>query len=142
MPCDSQGKTSQRLLAELFRMSLPPCRVLHRTEESAKLELEINKDLIVFDGHFSQHAAVVPGVALIDWAIRNGRELFSFQLRFLRIETLKFQQVIRPDTAVNLDIDWNPIKSVLAFRYESMHGVHANGRIVFSLPECGSSPSS
>jgi len=135
MPADSQGKTSQRLLAELFRMSLPPTKSLQRSNDSAKMEMAISKDLIVFDGHFSQHAAVVPGVALIDWAIRHGRSLFSFDHRFSRIEALKFQQVIRPDSNVNLDLEWNASKGILMFRYESSLGTHANGRIVFSLPE-------
>lgn len=138
MPVDSQGKTSQRVLAELFRLSLPPGKILRKSDDSAQLQLQIKKDLLVFDGHFSQHAAVVPGVALIDWAIKNGRELFSMPPRFLRIEALKFQQVIRPDTDVNLDIQWNAAKGVLMFRYESTLGVHANGRILFSETDIGS----
>ena len=138
MPVDSQGKTSQRVMAELFRLSLPPSRILQRTEDSALLELKVNKDLVVFDGHFSQHAAVVPGVALIDWAIKNGRELFALHPRFVRIEALKFQQVIPPDTDVNLDIQWNEAKGMLMFRYESQHGAHANGRILFSREIAGS----
>ncbi len=141
MPVDSQGKTSQRVLAELFRMSLPPCMVLQRTEDSAQLELNVNKDLVVFDGHFSQHAAVVPGVALIDWAIKNGRALFPLHPRFVRIEALKFQQVIRPDTDVKLEIQWNETKGMLVFRYESIHGAHANGRILFSREITGSATS-
>jgi len=138
MPVDSQGKTSQRAMAELFRLSLPSCRILQRAEDSALLELRVSKDLVVFDGHFSQHAAVVPGVALIDWAIKNGRTLFALHPRFVRIEALKFQQVIRPDTDVNLDIQWNEAKGMLMFRYESQHGAHANGRILFSREITGS----
>jgi acyl-coenzyme A synthetase/AMP-(fatty) acid ligase len=135
MPCDNQGKTSQRLLAELFRMSLPPTKTLRHSGGSAQLEMAMSKDLIVFDGHFSQHAAVVPGVALIDWAIKHGRMLFSFNYSFLRLEALKFQQVIRPDSLINLDLDWNASKGILMFRYESPIGLHANGRILFCLPE-------
>ncbi len=138
MPVDSQGKTSQRAMAELFRLSLPSSRILQLTEDSAMLELRVNKDLVVFDGHFSQHAAVVPGVALIDWAIKNGRTLFALHPRFVRIEALKFQQVIRPDTDVNLDIQWNEPKGMLMFRYESQHGAHASGRILFSREMTGS----
>ncbi len=135
MPVDSQGKTSQRVLAELFRLSLPPTRSLQYSADSAQLVLDINNNLIIFDGHFSQHAAVVPGVALIDWAIKHARDLFTFKHRFLRIEALKFQQVIRPDNDIHLDLQWNAIKGVLMFRYESVHGLHANGRIVFSIME-------
>lgn len=138
MPVDSQGKTSHRVLAELFRMSLPPTKQLQRNTDSAQLLLDIHKDLIVFDGHFSQHAAVVPGVALIDWAIKHGRSLFSFDLRFLRIEALKFQQVIRPGSDINLDLQWNAVKGALMFRYESEQGMHANGRIIFAQPAAAS----
>lgn len=132
MPVDSQGKTSQRVLAELFRLILPPCKILQKSEDSAQMQLQINRDLVVFDGHFSRHAAVVPGVALIDWAIKNAREIFRMPPRFLRIEALKFQQVIRPDTDLKLDLQWNDAKAALMFRYESEHGLHANGRILFS----------
>lgn len=135
MPIDSQGKTSHRVLAELFRMSLPTTKNLQRDVDSAQLELSIGKELVVFDGHFSQHAAVVPGVALIDWAIKHARSLFSFQHRFLRIEALKFQQVIRPDSSVSLELKWNAVKGVLMFTYESQGGKHANGRIVFAIPD-------
>lgn len=137
MPVDSQGKTSQRVLSELFRLSMPPCKILQQSENSAQLELKIKKDLVVFEGHFSQKAAVVPGVALIDWAIKKSRELFLMPQRFLGIEALKFQQVIRPDTDVSLDIQWNEAKGMLVFRYESLLGVHANGRIFFSRAESG-----
>lgn len=140
MPMDSQGKTSQRTLAGLFRLSLPPNRILQRAENSARLALEMHKDLIVFDGHFSQHAAVVPGVALIDWAIKHFRHLFGIDYRFLRIEALKFQQVIRPGFEINLDLQWNAAKGILMFVYESGHGVHSNGRIVFASPDITSSP--
>ena len=135
MPVDSQGKTSQRMLAELFRMSLPTTKNLQRSVDSAQLELAISKELIVFDGHFSQHAAVVPGVALIDWAIKHARRLFTFDHRFLRIEALKFQQVIRPDCNIHLDLQWNAVKGILMFTYESQNGKHANGRIVFAIPD-------
>ena len=135
MPVDSQGKTSQRMLAELFRMSLPTTKNLQRSVDSARLELAISKELIVFDGHFSQHAAVVPGVALIDWAIKHARRLFTFDHRFLRIEALKFQQVIRPDCNIHLDLQWNAVKGILMFTYESQNGKHANGRIVFAIPD-------
>jgi len=137
MPVDSQGKSSQRILGQLFRMSLPPTKSLQHSADSAQLVLDINRDLIIFDGHFSQQAAVVPGVALIDWAIKHARDLFAFKHHFLRIEALKFQQVIQPDNDVYLDIQWNSIKGVLIFRYESAQGVHANGRILFSNIENG-----
>ncbi len=137
MPSDSQGKTSQRVLAELFRMSLPQTKSFLCAGDSAQLQLEINTDLIIFDGHFSKHAAVVPGVALIDWAIKHARDLFTFNHRFLRIEALKFQQIIRPGNNVQLDLQWNALKGILMFRYESAQGVHANGRIVFSIIDNG-----
>jgi 3-hydroxymyristoyl/3-hydroxydecanoyl-(acyl carrier protein) dehydratase len=137
LPVDSQDKTSQRSMIELFRSSIPASRTISLTEESARLELIVMADLVFFDGHFSEHAAVIPGVALIDWAIKHGRALFPLHQHFLRIEALKFQKVIRPDTDIFLDIQWNEAKGMLVFRYESVHGVHASGRIFFSNAKTG-----
>ena len=75
--------------------------------------------------------AILPGVAQLDWAIRFGREAFVMPPRFLRMEALKFQQVLRPGARVTLSLEWLPEKGALQFRYQSAVGTHASGRVSF-----------
>jgi 3-hydroxymyristoyl/3-hydroxydecanoyl-(acyl carrier protein) dehydratase len=101
---------------------------------AAELELDLDADLAVFDGHFPQ-ATILPGVAQLDWAIRFGREAFPLPPRFLRMEALKFQRVARPGDRIRLHLQWAAEKSTLAFQYTSAHGPHASGRVVFAAQE-------
>jgi acyl-CoA synthetase (AMP-forming)/AMP-acid ligase II/3-hydroxymyristoyl/3-hydroxydecanoyl-(acyl carrier protein) dehydratase len=133
MPVDSQGKSSERLLAGLFQAERPVPTWLERDSGTARLSLAADADLAVFDGHFEQ-APIVPGVALVDWAIRWGREAFVIELPFQRMDAMKFQRVVSPGTELDLSLSWQAETGVLGFRFESAQGVHAGGRIVFATP--------
>ncbi|GGD53140.1 AMP-binding protein [Pseudoxanthomonas indica] len=129
LPVNAQGKVTDRELMALFRPERPEPHWRLREAESAELELDLSPDLAVFDGHFPQ-AAVLPGVAQLDWAIRFGREAFPLPPRFLRMEALKFQRVARPHDRIRLQLQWLPAKQCLQFTYTSAHGPHASGRVV------------
>ena len=131
LPQDAQGKTTQAALEVLFRPAHPQPRWLKRDADAAELEIELDPQLLVFDGHFPQ-VAILPGVAQTDWAIRFAREAFPLPSRFLRLEALKFQQVARPGQTLRLQLEWNGERATLAFRYVSALGVHAGGRAVFA----------
>ena len=81
-----------------------------REEAKADLEIVLDPELAVFDGHFPQ-IAILPGVAQLDWAVRWGREAFAMPPRFIRMENLKFQRVLRPGTRVRLHLEWQQAKS-------------------------------
>lgn len=130
LPANAQGKTTQAALLAMFRPAHPQPRWLRRDAHSAELELELDPQLLVFDGHFPQ-APILPGVAQTDWAIRFGREAFALPPHFLRLETLKFQQVALPGQTLRLSLDWDGAHAALTFRYSSEAGVHARGRVVF-----------
>ena len=66
------------------------------------------------------------------WAIRWGREAFGIEQKFLRVDTMKFQRIVVPDTLLDLGLDWQPHCGALAFRFDSEHGVHAGGRVLFA----------
>ena len=84
-----------------------------------------------FQGHFPQ-AAILPGVAQLDWAVRFARQAFVMRGAFVRMDAVKFQHVARPGDELTLQLDWDAARNVLAFRYTSSHGVHASGRVVFA----------
>lgn len=130
MPVNAQGKVTAAALTALFRPERPEPQWLRREARQAELELELSPALAAFDGHFPQ-AAILPGVAQLDWAIRFGREAFALPPRFLRMEALKFQQVLRPGARVALSLEWLPEKGALQFRYQSAAGTHASGRVLF-----------
>ena len=131
LPANAQGKTSDAALRALFRPLLPAPQWLQRTPRQARLELQLDPSLAVFDGHFPQ-LPILPGIAQLDWAVRFGREAFALPAHFLRVEALKFQQVARPGLCIGLHLEWQAERATLAFRYESAHGAHARGRVVFA----------
>jgi acyl-CoA synthetase (AMP-forming)/AMP-acid ligase II len=131
LPLDAQGKTPLHLLAALFQPARPEPRWLSRDAAAAELALTADADLLVFDGHFRE-APIVPGVALVDWAIGWGREAFAIPPAFTRMDAMKFQRVVTPGTELALSLGWQAETGVLAFRYQSTGGAHASGRIVFT----------
>ena len=131
LPVNAQGKSTQASLQALFQPSMPPLRWLDRSDSTATVQLALDPSLRVFDGHFPQ-VAVLPGVAQVDWAIRLGRQVFAMPPRFLRMDTVKFQQLARPGDVLLLQLDWDAARAVLGFRFSSDHGVHASGKVLFS----------
>jgi len=132
LPCNAQGKSTEAMLRELFRRSIPAVRWLEADDTSATAELDIAEDLAIFDGHFPG-APIVPGVAQVDWvmALAPQRLAVPARHRFARLDVLKFQAVIRPGATVRLALAWQPSACALAFRLTSDAGSHASGKIVF-----------
>ena len=135
LPVNAQGKTTQALLLALLepthdaRPRRPALRVLEQAPARVLLELTVPPDLLYFDGHFSV-APVLPGVVQVDWALHYGRLHFGLAVPFAGMHALKFQQMIRPGTPVQLELAWDEVKRSLNFRYFSDAGAHASGRIL------------
>lgn len=128
MPADARGKTSERALTALFRPLMPPPLWLRRDAHGASATLTATAELAAFEGHFPQ-APILPGVVLLDWAVRLGRDAFGLSFDVQRVEALKFQQLVRPGTELTVDLALVPGR--LDFRFTSAHGVHAAGRLRF-----------
>ena len=128
MPADARGKTSERALTALFRPLMPPPLWLRRDAHGASATLIATAELAAFEGHFPQ-APILPGVVLLDWAVRLGRDAFGLSFDVQRVEALKFQQLVRPGTELTVDLALVPGR--LDFRFTSAHGVHAAGRLRF-----------
>ncbi len=133
LPVNSQGKITEAALASLFaeKAMRPEPRWIVRTPVHATLELSITAELRVLEGHFPE-AAVVPGVAQLDWAINWGREVFGFTGQFARMEVLKFQALMMPGHEVKLSLDWNAERSTLTFKFSSDTANFSSGRVVLS----------
>ncbi|WP_373988261.1 AMP-binding protein [Duganella sp. BuS-21] len=144
MPVNAQGKVTLAALQALLeggeggcignseasghRPRLPRVRELERDAQRVLLEIVAPASLLYFDGHFDA-APILPGVVQVDWAMHYGRQYFTLAARFKGINALKFQQVIQPETAVQLELVHDAAKGGLNFRYMSDAGQHASGRV-------------
>jgi 3-hydroxymyristoyl/3-hydroxydecanoyl-(acyl carrier protein) dehydratase len=140
LPVNAQGKTTRAGLLALLedaqesaeaptRPRFPQVALLEDEAARKVLELVVPAELLYFDGHFTV-APVLPGVVQVDWAIHYGRLHFGLAGAFGGINALKFQQMIRPDVPVRLELAWDAVKGSLNFRYFSEAGAHASGRIL------------
>ena len=128
LPVDARGKTGERDLASLFRPLMPEPDWQLREDGKASATLLATAELAAFEGHFPQ-AAILPGVVMVDWAVRLGRDAFGVAGDLQCMEALKFQQLVRPGMLLTADLDWSP--GLLGFRFTSAQGVHASGRLRF-----------
>jgi acyl-coenzyme A synthetase/AMP-(fatty) acid ligase len=139
LPVNAQGKTTHAELLALLedkpaRPTLPRQRLLEKEAQRAVFELIAPHDLFYFDGHFPA-APILPGVVQVDWAIAYGRQCFDLPPLFRGIHALKFQNVVRPEMPVTLELLHDPVKSCLTFRLSSPAGQHASGKILFGTPD-------
>jgi hypothetical protein len=138
LPVDARGKTTAAQLLALLdaRPREPAVRMLERDDARVLLELTVPSDLLYFDGHFAV-APVLPGVVQVDWAIRYGMAYLGSAGSFAGMQALKFQQMIRPERPVRLELTRDVARGGLAFRYFSEAGAHASGRILYGPdPAC------
>jgi acyl-CoA synthetase (AMP-forming)/AMP-acid ligase II/3-hydroxymyristoyl/3-hydroxydecanoyl-(acyl carrier protein) dehydratase len=135
LPVNAQGKTTQAGLLALLddkaetRPRYPALRLLEEAPARVLLELTVPAGLLYFDGHFSI-APVLPGVVQVDWAIHYGCRYFGLDAGITGMAALKFQQMIRPEQPVLLELMLDSAKGSLNFRYFSEAGAHASGRIL------------
>jgi acyl-coenzyme A synthetase/AMP-(fatty) acid ligase/3-hydroxymyristoyl/3-hydroxydecanoyl-(acyl carrier protein) dehydratase len=132
LPCNAQGKTTEHMLRDQFRRTLPATQWLERSPTHAVALLDVDAGLAAFDGHFAQ-VPILPGVAQVDWAARLAAQVLPVPpaSRFHRLDALKFLQVIRPGCQLRLELDWQAERHLLAFTLSSDAGRHATGRIVY-----------
>lgn len=130
LPVNAQGKTTELALLALFDPRRPATRLLARSANAVSLQVEISQASPFFEGHFAQ-TPILPGVVQLDWVVLFGREFFSLPPKFLRLETVKFQQVIQPGVPIEMALNFDADRGRLSFTLRSAAGSHASGRIVF-----------
>ncbi|MFC7422168.1 AMP-binding protein [Iodobacter arcticus] len=135
MPSNAQSKTTHAALLALFDPRRPEARLIERSKDAAQLTIDVSASSPFFDGHFTS-APILPGVAQVDWALCLARELFELPAQFLRMEVLKFQQVILPNSQIQLELKTlnKGEETTLTFKFVSAVGTHASGRIVLGGP--------
>lgn len=134
LPVNAQGKTTEAALKALFDDDMPVVRWLARGATEARAEFSVEAGDAAFVGHFPA-AAILPGVILLDWAIRCARDCFALAAPVSGLGILKFQQPVLPGTRLNVSLQWKPQARAMTFRITSAAGVHASGRVLFAVSD-------
>lgn len=135
LPYNSQGKLAQAQVEQMLgakrATQITPESV---TEQDGELRIQarVPIDLAHFAGHFAS-TPVVPGVVQIDWALQLARQLLEdLPPRFAGMETLKFQQLMRPGDQVQLSLRFDAGRSKLYFAFSHKNAPCASGRILLA----------
>ncbi|WP_460097332.1 AMP-binding protein [Pseudomonas sp. S3_C01] len=132
LPLNAQGKLPQAEVEALLMAPRPKApEVLERVETDGEwsLQLVVPPDLAYFSGHFPT-APVLPGVVQVDWALSLGRQLLDLPPRFVGMEVLKFQQLVRPGDEIQLHLRFDRERGKLYFAYRNDTAACSSGRIV------------
>ncbi|QWD23770.1 AMP-binding protein [Polynucleobacter paneuropaeus] len=99
-------------------------------ENSVELVLDMLKSLACFNGHFDDFP-VVPGVALIDWAMRAAESRLLRDHVFIGMSQIKFQKFIQPNQIIRLSLDFNLESMNLKYKYHSAGIIYSSGILKF-----------
>ncbi|WP_207283417.1 AMP-binding protein [Pseudomonas sp. FW300-N2F2] len=135
LPLNAQGKLPQAEVEALLMAPRPKApEVLEQVETDGEwsLRLVVPPDLAYFSGHFPT-APVLPGVVQVDWALSLGRQLLDLPPRFVGMEVLKFQQLVRPGDDIQLHLRFDRERGKLYFAYRNATAACSSGRIVLGM---------
>ncbi len=132
LPWNAQNKLPQSVFDQTAgpRPTAPIMAQAYATGATdRRYALTIPLDLAHFPGHFAP-TPVVPGVALIGWAMTLATRDLLPALRFGGMEALKFQRLTRPGDTVDLAMRWDAQRGKVYFEYTLDGSPCASGRIV------------
>lgn len=114
----------------------PSINTAERTATACKLELFIAADMHWLTGHFPQQP-VVAGVVQTHWASEIAKFVFAPGDNFIRIDNLKFQQVILPGQQLQLSLDCTstpaPTPTIaIKFCYSQGETIFSEGKLTFN----------
>ena len=136
IPVNTQGKINTQHLKTLFfpeqqpRLPNVERQLSIDNQDSHELILKIPDNLYYFAGHFPGRS-ILPGVVQLSWVKHFGKQIYPQVGDFLRLEAIKFQEVILPSATVTLKLYFDQQKGKLNFHYYSGSINHSSGRMVF-----------
>lgn len=124
IPVDTQGKRRLATLRTLFETA--PARitlqdglvyeVLASTGDTATLRVELQPQLVWFQGHFPD-TPVMPGIAQVHAAVLLGRAVLGFSPTGGELSRCKFKGLARPGETLSLTLSADPGKGRLTFAW-------------------------
>ncbi|KIC39849.1 hypothetical protein RA27_17225 [Ruegeria sp. ANG-R] len=92
----------------------------------AVLWLDVVPELTCLQGHFPEKP-IVPGIALLDWAVQLADQVFGCGRAVAGTRNLKFKKVVEPQTQLELTLEHHPERDRVKFTIASAFGEHASG---------------
>lgn len=116
MPVDTRGKLPAAAVAAAFRPGAQGFETLAhvRDAEGDHYELRVNPELVHFAGHFPG-LPILPGVVLIDWAVRLAATHNAAVRTMASVDQLKFMAPVPPGAVVSLRLTHEPERSRVRF---------------------------
>jgi len=119
--------------AQPVRPTEPEIRVVRTLADGAEFDLFIPPDLAYLDGHFP-YMPIVPGVALIDWAVKLAARHLKFPIDSAQAFRVKFRRIAIPNTVVTLSLRHTAPWRRLNFQYSSGVEILSAGSIIMNVP--------
>jgi hypothetical protein len=94
-----------------------------------RLLLAVGAEVVYFRGHFPGNP-VLPGITQLHWAVGVAMSLFRFGEVPREIKRLKFRNIIRPSSVLELVLE-NRNTHQVEFRFASCGQVHSTGCLCF-----------
>lgn len=108
---------------------------VNHSENHYVIDITIGSDMHWLEGHFPQQP-VVAGVVQTHWAGEFSKHVFNLGDEFIRIDNLKFQQVILPGQSLQLTLDYSVATDSRAVKFRYLQGetIFSEGKLVFNNP--------
>ena len=103
IPKTTMGKINTNLINHIFSVNLSLPVILNRDEKQNEIIYKVlfHKNCNFFNGHFPEFK-LVPGVVQIYWAKEFAKAHFNVELGEGQWKRIKFSNIIKPDSIVNL----------------------------------------
>lgn len=112
----------------------PRVNAISSSEHRCIIDLFIAADMHWLQGHFPEQP-VVAGVVQTHWAGELAKYVFATGDECIRIDNLKFQQVILPGQSLQLTLDYSGgATTAVKFRYSWEETLFSEGKLVFNTP--------
>jgi len=111
------------------RNSRPGILSLLSEPDHHRVLLDVGAELVFFQGHFPGNP-ILPGIAQLHWAVGAAMSLFGFREAPYEIKRLKFRNIIRPSSVIELVLDGKDKREV-TFEFASSGQVHSTGCLCF-----------
>jgi acyl-CoA synthetase (AMP-forming)/AMP-acid ligase II len=142
LPSGPLGKRDSGAITRLFERNPvvgrktpphePEIRAVRRRADGADFDLFIPSDLAYVEGHFP-NAPIVPGVALIHWAVKFAARHLDFPLETAQAFQVKFRRVTLPGIPVTLSLRRTSKPDRLIFEYTSATRVLSSGSVAMDI---------
>jgi len=133
IPLTVQDKIDKTLLTALLTLDatrFPLIQYCEMQNNQVVLQCKVPASLLYFKGHFPEHP-ILPGITQLAWVEHFGKLFFNIKQPFLRMEVIKFKKIIRPNSFIQMELNWKTESGKLYFSLRSSKDLFSSGRMVF-----------